>query len=82
MSEFQFMPGTDHDLKSHPSPLQLLSALPKKDRLERPPAHALPGLVYPSALFITLVVFLGMRLLFLLRLLRINFISPRSDIFN
>lgn len=59
---------------NHTRPFQLLSALPKKDRLQRPPAHALPGLVYPSALSITPVVFLGIRLLFLLRLLRINFV--------
>lgn len=53
---------------NHNRLFQLLSALPKKDRLERPPSHpshTLLVLVYSSALFITLAVFLGIRLLIL-----------------
>lgn len=53
---------------NHNHLFQLLSALPKKDRLQRPPSHpshALLCLVYSSALSITLVVFLGIRLLLL-----------------
>lgn len=53
---------------NHNHLFKLLSALPKKDRLKRPPSHpshVLLCLVYSSALSITLVGFLGIRLLLL-----------------
>lgn len=73
MSEVQSVPGTGRGVKScppTPPPLQLLSALPKKESLDRPALLMPPpqGQFTPLPTPLPLWFSLGTRLLFLFRL--------------